>query len=87
MMEQTYRWTCPFCKERKKGRMQTCGGTRCVTEASKISRGMTMADEKSFHKKKQELRMLHKHVKVGLKKWEDLTERERYLLQKYYGYE
>jgi len=64
-------------------------------KASQISRGMTLGEREkpgskekvSFNKKKKQLRMLHKHVKVGLKKWEDLTERERYLLQKYYGYE
>lgn len=48
---------------------------------------MEKKDVRSFHKKKQELRMLYKQVKVGLKQWDELSEKERYLLQKYYGYE
>ena len=39
----------------------------------------------SFDKQKKELRMKYKQLKVGIIVWEDLNEREQYLLVKYYG--
>ena len=41
--------------------------------------------EKSFNKRKQELRETYKKFKIGLITEDDLTDEQLVLLQKYYG--
>lgn len=40
----------------------------------------------SFHKEKMRMRMLHKRLRAGLMKWDELTEQEKDVLQRYYGW-
>jgi hypothetical protein len=41
--------------------------------------------ELSFFKKKQRLHSVYKQWKVGLIQWEDISEDDKLLLEKYYG--
>jgi hypothetical protein len=58
-------------------------GDRGTLEAGTSSYGK---ESFSFYRQTMELRSYHKKLRVGLIVWEDVPEKYRELLQKYYGY-